>query len=170
MSTAAIAGAVLAVAVVLLFLGSVRRGFIIGLSIPIAILATFALMGLGNLTLNIMSLGGLALGLSAFDAVIEAGRVRFRPILMTSLTTVLGMTPLALGIGDGSELMQPLAIAVIGGLLVSMILTLLLVPSVYLIVDGIGETLTGLLTRRPPRRHERRHDEVPAPAGARARG
>jgi len=109
-------------------------------------------------------------GLSAFDAVIEAGRVRFRPILMTSLTTVLGMTPLALGIGDGSELMQPLAIAVIGGLLVSMILTLLLVPSVYLIVDGIGETLTGLLTRRRPRRHERRHDEVPAAAGARARG
>jgi len=109
-------------------------------------------------------------GLTAFDAVIEAGRVRFRPILMTSLTTVLGMTPLALGIGDGSELMQPLAIAVIGGLLVSMILTLLLVPSVYLIVDGIGETLTGLLTRRRPRRHERRHGEVPAAAGARARG
>jgi multidrug efflux pump subunit AcrB len=61
-STAAVAGAVLAVTVVLLFLGSLRRGLIIGLSIPIALLATFALMGLGNLTLNIMSLGGLALG------------------------------------------------------------------------------------------------------------
>jgi hydrophobe/amphiphile efflux-1 (HAE1) family protein len=89
-------------------------------------------------------------GLSPFDAVIEAGRVRFRPILMTTLTTVLGMTPLAIGIGDGSELMQPLAIAVIGGLLVSMILTLFLVPSIYLIVEGIGETLRGWLTGRRP--------------------
>src|SRR5690606_37615954 len=59
---AALAGAILSMIVVLLFLGSLRKTFIIGLSILIAILATFVMMGLGNLTLNIMSLGGLALG------------------------------------------------------------------------------------------------------------
>jgi hydrophobe/amphiphile efflux-1 (HAE1) family protein len=85
-------------------------------------------------------------GLSPTEAVAEAGRIRFRPILMTTMTTVLGMTPLALGIGDGAELMRPLALAVIGGLLVSMALTLLLVPSLYLIVNGIAETLTGWVT------------------------
>ena len=104
-------------------------------------------------------------GLVPAEAVLEAGRVRFRPILMTTLTTVLGMTPLALGIGEGSELMQPLAIAVIGGLLVSMVLTLFLVPSVYLIVYGISETLTGWLTggRRAPR-----EGREPAGVGAHA--
>jgi multidrug efflux pump subunit AcrB len=61
-STAAILGGILAMLVVLLFLGSLRKSFVIGLSIPIAIMATFAMMGMGNLTLNIMSLGGLALG------------------------------------------------------------------------------------------------------------
>jgi predicted RND superfamily exporter protein len=85
-------------------------------------------------------------GLSPTEAVAEAGRIRFRPILMTTMTTVLGMTPLALGIGDGAELMRPLALAVIGGLLVSMALTLLLVPSLYLIVNGVAETLTGWVT------------------------
>ena len=62
------------------------------------------------------------------QAVIDAGAVRLRPILMTTLTTVFGMLPLALGIGEGSELMQPLAIAVVGGLSVSTLLTLFVVP------------------------------------------
>lgn len=166
---------VILVSVPLALVGVVAMLWVTGtnLSAPV-MLGVILLVGIvvnnAILLVEYVEVGRREEGLTAFDAVIEAGRVRFRPILMTSLTTVLGMTPLALGIGDGSELMQPLAIAVIGGLLVSMILTLLLVPSVYLIVDGIGETLTGLLTRRRPRRHERRHDEVPAAAGARARG
>lgn len=108
------------------------------------------------LLVEYVELGRREHGLAPLEAVLEAGRVRFRPILMTTLTTVLGMTPLAVGIGDGSELMQPLAIAVIGGLLVSMVLTLFLVPSIYLIVEGIGETVTGWLTNsrsEPGARH-----------------
>jgi multidrug efflux pump subunit AcrB len=67
------------------------------------------------------------------EAVVSAGVVRLRPILMTTLTTVLGMLPLALGIGEGSELMQPLAIAVVGGLSISALLTLFVVPAAYVI-------------------------------------
>ncbi|HSM04437.1 MAG TPA: efflux RND transporter permease subunit [Longimicrobiales bacterium] len=82
------------------------------------------------------------------EAVIEAGAVRLRPILMTSLTTGVGMLPLALGIGEGSSLMQPLAVAVVGGLLVSTLLTLFVVPSAYLILHGIVDRLKHLVLRR----------------------
>jgi multidrug efflux pump subunit AcrB len=82
------------------------------------------------------------------EAVMEAGAVRLRPILMTTLTTSFGMLPLALGIGQGSELMQPLAVAVVGGLLVSAFLTLFVVPSAYLILNGAAERLQAFLTGR----------------------
>ena len=84
---------------------------------------------------------GRARGLSREEAVVEAGTVRLRPILMTTLTTGFGMLPLALGIGEGSELMQPLAIAVVGGLSVSTLLTLFVVPSAYVILNGAAERL-----------------------------
>ena len=88
-------------------------------------------------------------GHSRREAVIEAGSVRLRPILMTSLTTGAGMLPLALGIGEGSSLMQPLAVAVVGGLSVSTFLTLFVVPSAYLILHGIMDWVKGaLLSRR----------------------
>ena len=70
-------------------------------------------------------------GLSVNQAVIQAGKSRLRPVLMTSLTTILGMFPLALGIGEGSEMWQPMGIAVIGGLIVSTLLTLVVIPVVY---------------------------------------
>ena len=79
------------------------------------------------------------------EAVIEAGVVRLRPILMTTLTTMLGMVPLALGIGEGSELMQPLAVAVVGGMSLSMVLTLFVVPSAYLVLQRATEKLRGWL-------------------------
>ena len=79
------------------------------------------------------------------EAVISAGAVRLRPILMTTLTTVFGMLPLALGIGNGSELMQPLAIAVVGGLSLSTLLTLFVVPSAYLVLNGAAEQLHDFL-------------------------
>jgi hydrophobe/amphiphile efflux-1 (HAE1) family protein len=75
------------------------------------------------------------------EAVVEAGAVRLRPILMTTTTTVLGMLPLALGLGEGSELMQPLAVAVVGGLSVSMLLTLVVVPCAYLVVHRAADAL-----------------------------
>jgi multidrug efflux pump subunit AcrB len=90
------------------------------------------------------------------EAVVEAGGIRLRPILMTTLTTVAGMLPLAVGMGSGSLLMQPLAVAVVGGLLSAMLLTLFLVPCLYVIVQNAAATLTRLLTGR-------RHDVgVPA--------
>ncbi|HEX6307542.1 MAG TPA: efflux RND transporter permease subunit [Longimicrobiales bacterium] len=87
-------------------------------------------------------------GSARLEAVIEAGTTRLRPILMTTLTTVSGMLPLALGIGEGSELMQPLAIAVVGGLSVSMLLTLFVVPSAYMIFNTAAERLMNFLTGR----------------------
>ena len=70
-------------------------------------------------------------GSGVFDAVIAGGKSRLRPVLMTSFTTILGMLPLALGTGEGSETWQPMGIAVIGGLTCSTLLTLLVVPVLY---------------------------------------
>jgi hydrophobic/amphiphilic exporter-1 (mainly G- bacteria), HAE1 family len=69
------------------------------------------------------------------DAIVEAGRARLRPILMTSLTTALGLLPMALGFGEGAEVRAPMAITVIGGLLVSTFLTLVVIPVVYSLLD-----------------------------------
>jgi multidrug efflux pump len=74
-------------------------------------------------------------GISAHDAVREACLLRFRPILMTTLAAALGALPLAIGFGEGSELRQPLGIAIIGGLIASQLLTLLTTPVVYLMLD-----------------------------------
>ncbi len=91
---------------------------------------------------------GRARGLADMDAVIEAGAVRLRPILMTTLTTVVGMLPLAIGLDAGGALMQPLAVAVVGGLLSSMLLTLVLVPCLYLVAQPAARRVIDFLTRR----------------------
>lgn len=70
-------------------------------------------------------------GTALNDAIIEAARLRLRPILMTTLSTVVGMLPLAIGLGEGSEMLQPLAIVIVGGLFFSMFVSLLIVPVVY---------------------------------------
>jgi len=71
------------------------------------------------------------------EAIITAGSVRLRPILMTTATTVLGLMPLALGFGDGAELRSPMAIAVISGLISSTALTLVVVPTIYAVLDNL---------------------------------
>jgi multidrug efflux pump subunit AcrB len=83
-----------------------------------------------------------ALGLNAEDAMLQAGRRRLRPIVMTALATVAGMLPLAFAIGAGSQMLQPLAIAVIGGVLISMVLSLIITPAVHFYMGGeaAGET------------------------------
>jgi hydrophobe/amphiphile efflux-1 (HAE1) family protein len=90
-------------------------------------------------------------GLPVEQAVVEAGAVRLRPILMTTLTTVFGMLPLALGLGEGSELMQPLAITVVGGLSVSTLLTLVVVPCTYLIMHRFVAALKRVVIGGPRR-------------------
>jgi len=74
-------------------------------------------------------------GSAVREAVVEAGRRRLRPILMTTCTTVLGLTPMALGLGSGAELRAPMARAVIGGLSVSGLLTLVVIPVLYTMVE-----------------------------------
>lgn len=71
------------------------------------------------------------------EAITQAGQVRMRPILMTTLTTIIGMVPMAMGIGDGMEMMAPMGISIIGGLVASTIITLFLVPILYAIVDDM---------------------------------
>ncbi|MGB7489137.1 MAG: efflux RND transporter permease subunit, partial [Thermoanaerobaculia bacterium] len=74
-------------------------------------------------------------GASKLEALRQAGEVRLRPILMTTATTVLGLLPMALGLGEGSELRSPMALTVIGGLVTSTALTLLIIPAVYSLLD-----------------------------------
>jgi HAE1 family hydrophobic/amphiphilic exporter-1 len=75
-------------------------------------------------------------GMELRPALILAGRTRFRPILMTSLAAILGLFPLALGIGPGAQMQQPLAIMVIGGLTANMLFTRMVIPVGYLVLEG----------------------------------
>jgi multidrug efflux pump len=78
-------------------------------------------------------------GKSSRDAIFQACMLRFRPIMMTTMAALLGALPLALGVGTGSELRRPLGISIIGGLLVSQMLTLFTTPVVYLYLDRLRE-------------------------------
>ena len=82
-------------------------------------------------------------GVPLREALVQAGRTRFRPILMTSLCTILGLMPLAMGLGPGAQMQQPLAIAVIGGLITNMLLTRLLIPVGYLVLNVTADLLKG---------------------------
>ncbi len=80
-------------------------------------------------------------GLSREEAILQAGPVRLRPVLMTALTAMLGMLPLAIGRGEGGELDSPLAVAVIGGLFVATFLTLVVIPVVYTVLEDLAQGL-----------------------------
>ncbi len=109
---------------------------------PLSAVAYLGIIMLGGIAVN----NGIVLidfinvlrsrGYPAYEAVVEASKTRLRPILMTSLTTILGLLPLALGIGEGAELQAPLAITVMGGLTTATFLTLVFIPALYLIVAG----------------------------------
>ncbi|MCL6634434.1 MAG: efflux RND transporter permease subunit [Peptococcaceae bacterium] len=96
-------------------------------------------------------------GMERDEAIVAAGPVRLRPILMTALTTLFGLMPLALGLGEGAETQAPMATVVIGGLLVSTFLTLVIVPVVYTLFDDLGKKIVSKLRRR--------HEGVPQAAG-----
>ena len=74
-------------------------------------------------------------GMEKLQAIVEAGGQRLRPILMTTMTTTLGLIPMAIGLGEGAEIRAPMAITVIGGLVVSTILTLVVIPTMYAVLD-----------------------------------
>jgi HAE1 family hydrophobic/amphiphilic exporter-1 len=148
---------------------SLRDPFIIMFSVPTAAIGVVLALYLTNTSFNLQAylgvimLGGIVVsngillvdytnilrrrdGMELRQAVEVAGRTRLRPILMTALAAMLGLVPMALGIGEGSELQVPLARVVIGGLLTSTFITLVFVPTVYTLFE---EGLSGLFKRKP---------------------
>jgi hydrophobic/amphiphilic exporter-1 (mainly G- bacteria), HAE1 family len=136
---------------------SLMHPFVILLTIPLAITGAIWAMWLTGTTVNVVAYIGLIMlagivvnqsivlidavnqarerGLAKHDAIVEAGCLRLRPILITKLTTILGLLPMALGIGEGAEVRAPMAITVIGGVLLTTFLTLLVIPVVYAVLD-----------------------------------
>jgi HAE1 family hydrophobic/amphiphilic exporter-1 len=143
--------------------GSFTHPLAIMLSLPLSLIGVAGIMALTRDTLNIMSMIGLVLlmglvtknaillidyanrlreeGKDRTAALVEAGRTRFRPIVMTTMAMIFGMLPLAFEIGAGSELRAPMARAVIGGLITSTLLTLIAVPVVYALLDDLMHKL-----------------------------
>lgn len=131
--------------------------FIIMFSVPLGIIGVIWSLFLTGNTLSVISFIGIIMmsgivvsnaillvdyintlrkkGMELEEAIITAGRTRLRPVLMTTLTTIVGMAPIAMGIGEGAEMTSPMAVSVVGGLAVSTILTLIFIPTLYLIVE-----------------------------------
>jgi len=136
---------------------SLLRPFLILFTLPMGLIGAIWALFLTGQTLNVISVMGMVVlagivvndaivkidytnqlrkrGLGLREAIVEASRVRLRPILMTTVTTAFGLFPMSLGLGKGSELQQPLAISVIGGLILATFLTLILIPLVYELVE-----------------------------------
>jgi HAE1 family hydrophobic/amphiphilic exporter-1 len=144
---------------------SLTQPFIIMFTIPLAFFGTVMALWLLDIPLSIVVFLGMIMlagivvnnaivlidyvntlrgrGMERREALVTAGSVRLRPILMTTATTVLGLVPMALGVGDGAELRTPMAIAVISGLVTSTVLTLVVIPSIYDMVDRVRERVLG---------------------------
>jgi multidrug efflux pump len=132
------------------------------MTVPLALTGAFIFMWYFNITMNIFSQIGIIMliglvskngilivefanqrkeaGMSKFEAIKFASAARFRPILMTSLSTILGILPLAIGLGEGAQSRVAMGIAVVGGLTVSTFLTLFVVPSIYYIISSETKT------------------------------
>jgi len=171
---------VLAVLFVYLVLAAQFESFLepmaIMLSLPLSVVGMAAMLMMTGDTINIMSLIGLIMlmglvtknaillvdyakvlrgrGLDRREAVILAGRTRLRPIMMTTLAMIFGMLPLAFAIGSGSEMRAPMGRAVIGGLITSTVLTLLVVPVVYTVLDDLAVWLKRLFKAAPKAKEE----------------
>ena len=139
---------------------SFSRPLVVLFSIPLSFIGALIALALTNQTLNIFTILGIIMliglvaknaimlvdfanhkkeaGFNTYDALIAANHARFRPILMTTIAMVIGMVPIAMAQGDGADMNRGIAIVIIGGLLSSLFLTLVIVPVVYSIFDGIG--------------------------------
>ncbi|MBM3287545.1 MAG: efflux RND transporter permease subunit [Candidatus Eisenbacteria bacterium] len=149
--------------------GSFLQPLAIMFSVPLSLVGVLIALLMTGTTFNLMSMIGLILlaglvtknaillvdfanqgrekGADRVNALIDAGEVRLRPIVMTTLAMIFGMMPLALALGHGAEFRAPMARAVIGGLITSSLLTLVVVPVVYTLFDDFGEKIKGRLTR-----------------------
>jgi HAE1 family hydrophobic/amphiphilic exporter-1 len=156
----------LALAVVFIYLilasqfGSLVQPVAIMMSLPLSLIGVLLALLIAGSTLNMLSIigfvmlmglvtknaillidfvnQGLTRGETRVHAILEAGRIRLRPILMTTFAMVFGMIPLALGVGEGSEQRAPMAHAVIGGIITSTLLTLVVVPVIYTYLDDLS--------------------------------
>jgi HAE1 family hydrophobic/amphiphilic exporter-1 len=173
-TTSAVAFAfVLALTAIYMILASQFDSFVhpftVMLSAPLSFIGAFAAVWLTGVPLDLMSqiaflmLMGVVMkngillvdytntlrarGLGLYEAVLEAGPTRMRPVLMTAVSTIFGMLPVAIGTGDGSEWRAPMGIISIGGLVASTFLTLLIVPVVYTLVDDAGRLLAAAWQR-----------------------
>ncbi len=146
---------------------SLIHPFTIMLSLPLSIVGALGLLALTGRTLNIFSMIGMIMlmglvtknaillidytnqlrreGMGITDAILRAGPVRLRPILMTTLSTIAGMIPVAIGLGSGAETRAPMGTAIVGGLLTSTVLTLVVIPVVYSLMDDISAFASRLL-------------------------
>ena len=126
----------------LAFVGAIFLLFITGVNIGITALIGFIMLSgiiVNNGIVLIDYINRLKLeGKSTREAILETGPLRLQPILMTALTTIMGLMPMAMGLGEGNELQLPLALTVIGGLTFSTVLTLIVIPVIYSIFDGIS--------------------------------
>ncbi|MFY9472070.1 MAG: efflux RND transporter permease subunit, partial [Tepidanaerobacteraceae bacterium] len=142
---------------------SLKHPFVIMFTVPLALIGVVFALLLSGHNISLISLIGVVMlagivvnnaivlidyvnqlrqrGMSRYEAIITAGPARLRPILMTTLTTVLGLVPLSLGIGEGGELGAPMGVTVIGGLTFSTLLTLIVIPVVYTIFEDWGDIL-----------------------------
>ena len=163
--TAAIAALGIAVIFIYLILASQFGSFLqplaIMVSLPLSLIGVFSALLITGSTLNIFSMIGFIMlmglvtknaillvdftnqaqrhGASQHDALLEAGQVRLRPIIMTTLAMLFGMLPMAIGVGEGGELQAPMGRAVIGGIITSTLLTLVVVPVAYSYLDNWGK-------------------------------
>jgi HAE1 family hydrophobic/amphiphilic exporter-1 len=169
--------------------GSFLDPLAILLSLPLSLIGVMLALWMTGSTLNIMSMIGVILlmgivaknaillidfakaaeeqGLPRKAAIVEAGRVRLRPILMTTFALIAGMIPVAIGSGEGADFRAPLGRAVIGGVITSTLLTLLVIPTVYDIMSGWRDRVTGMLKGRSKAERSVR-GKAPTPAGAEA--
>jgi multidrug efflux pump subunit AcrB len=156
--------------------------------LPLSVAGAAASLGLAGKTLNVFSMIGLLLlmgiskknsiilvdtarqrrdeGANALEAMLDAGPRRLRPILMTSIATMMAAVPPALGLGPGSEIRTPMAIAVIGGLVVSTALSLFVVPSFFVAADGLQARARAAWAARRQRKIAAPAEDGPSPAEA----
>ncbi|MCO4100467.1 MAG: efflux RND transporter permease subunit [Gemmatimonas sp.] len=156
------------------------------ISLPLSLIGVMGALAITGNTINLMSLIGVILlcgivaknaillidfakfareknGLPLREALIEAGAIRLRPILMTTFALIAGMVPVALGRGEGAQFRAPLGVAVIGGVITSTVLTLLVIPTFYEIFDTMRTRFSRLVGLTPPRTGEFRTFEMPVP-------
>ena len=164
----------LAVVLIYMILASQFESFIhpltIMLSLPLSVGGALGALALTGRTLNIFSMIGMIMlmglvtknaillvdytgrlrsrGMEKTEAILTAGPIRLRPILMTAFSTIAGMLPIAIGLGAGAETRAPMGTCVVGGLVTSTLLTLVVVPVVYSLLDDLGDWLLGVFKRR----------------------